>query len=382
MKVPMLDLKAQFITIEKELRQAIDGVLDTQRFIMGGEVIGLEEQIAEYSQTQFGIGCASGSDALLLALMAINIQPGDAVITTPYTFFATGGAVSRLNAIPIFVDIDPETYNIDPQKIEEVFSGHHPLKDKLPPKEKIKAVIPVHLYGQITHMDEIMEVSKKHNLIVIEDAAQAIGSEYKGKRAGTIGHFGCFSFFPSKNLGCMGDGGMVVTNDSDYAEKLRVLRLHGSKPKYYHKIVGLNSRLDSIQAAILRVKLKYLDSWTEARQVNANWYTNEIKKLDLGDKLKTPYVFNEGRHIYNQYTLRCERRDELKQYLIDNGVGCEIYYPVPLHIQECFSDLGYKNGDLPISEKAANEALSIPIYPELTNEQKQHVVDTINKFYS
>jgi dTDP-4-amino-4,6-dideoxygalactose transaminase len=371
MQVPLLDLKAQYATIKDEIRPAIDAVLESQHFIMGPQVKGLEEKIAAYTSCKHAIGCASGSDALLLSLMAMDIGPGDAVITTPYTFFATAGAVARLGATTIFVDIDPKTYNIDPAQIDKKIT------------KRTKAIIPVHLYGQSADMDPIMEIAKKHDLVVIEDGAQAIGTEYKNRRVGSIGHFGCFSFFPSKNLGGFGDGGMVTTNDDNYAERLRVLRVHGSKPKYYHKLVGANSRLDTINAAALEVKLGHLDTWSATRKANADWYTAAFIKAGLADHfLQTPYETPGGRHIYNQYVLRAKNRDGLMKHLKDNGVGCEIYYPVPLHIQECFAELGYKQGDCPVSEEAAKETVAIPIYPELTNEQKQYVVDTIKKFYA
>jgi len=384
MNVPMLDLKAQFTTIEPEIRSAIDEVLDSQRFIMGPQVNALEEEVASYCNAKHAIGCASGSDALLLSLMAAGVGQGDAVITTPYTFFATAGAISRLGATPVFVDIDPQTYNIDPNCIEDVFVGNGIYGSRFSAHgSRIKVLLPVHLYGQSADMDSITDIAKCHNCAVIEDAAQAIGTEYRGRRVGSIGDFGCFSFFPSKNLGCMGDGGVITTNNDDYAEKLKVLRLHGSKPKYYHKVIGCNSRLDALQAAIVRTKLPKLDSWTEGRQKNAAWYTQAFTDAGLVDKnLLTPYVVPNGRHIYNQYVLRVKDRDGLLAHLKARNVGAEIYYPVPLHIQECFAELGYSEGDLPHSEEAAKETLAIPIYPELTNEQKQYVVDVIKEFYS
>ena len=380
MKVPLLDLKAQYKTIESEIKSAIDTVLESQHFVMGPQVKSLEEKAAKYTNCKHAIGCASGSDALLLSLMAMDIKPGDAVITTPYTFFATAGAIARLGATTIFVDIDPRTYNIDPEKIEEAFTHNSQLTTH---HSQIKAIIPVHLYGQAADMDPIMELAKQRNLTVVEDAAQAIGTEYKGRRVGSIGDFGCFSFFPSKNLGGFGDGGMITTNNDEYAERLRVLRLHGSKPKYYHKVVGVNSRLDTLNAAVLEVKLTYLDKWSETRKANADWYNDEFRKAGLSDRqIQTPYEVLGGRHIYNQYVIRCKDRDGLQAHLKENGVGCEIYYPVPLHVQECFRDLGYKAGDCPVSEEAAKETLAIPIYPELTTEQKQYVVATIKAFYS
>jgi dTDP-4-amino-4,6-dideoxygalactose transaminase len=392
MNVPLLDLKAQYATIKEEIKQAIDQVLESQHFIMGPQVKSLEEKIATYTNCKHAIGVASGSDALLISLMAIDLKPGDAVITTPYTFFATAGAISRLGAIPIFVDVDPRTYNIDPEKIEGVIlsAAKNPKETNFLPfvrggsgwGRSVKAIVPVHLYGQSADMDPIMEIARKHNLVVIEDAAQAIGTEYKGRRVGSIGHFGCFSFFPSKNLGGFGDGGMVTTNNDDYAERVRVLRVHGSKPKYYHKFVGMNSRLDTLQAAVIEVKLRYLDKWSAARKSNADWYNDAFTKAGLVDRhLITPYEVPGGRHIYNQYVIRAKNRDGLMACLKEKNIGTEIYYPVPLHIQECFAGLGYKNGDLPHSEAAAKETMALPIYPELTTEQKQYVVETIKEFY-
>lgn len=387
MQVPLLDLKAQYATIKEEIKQAVHVVLESQHFIMGPQVKSLEEKVAKYTNTKHAIGCASGSDALLLSLMALDIGPGDAVITTPYTFFATAGAIARLGATTIFVDIDPKTYNIDPNKLEDFLNHKSPVTSHkslfTTGGARIKAIIPVHLYGQSADMDPIMEIAKKHDLVVIEDGAQAIGTEYDGRRVGSIGHFGCFSFFPSKNLGGLGDGGIVTTNDDNYAERLRVLRVHGSKPKYYHKFVGANSRLDTINAAALEVKLSHLDKWSAARKANADWYTAAFTKAGLADRfLQTPYEVPGGRHIYNQYVIRAKDRDGLMKHLKENGIGNEIYYPVPLHIQECFASLGYKQGDCPNSEEAAKETVAIPIYPELTSEQKQYVVDTIANFYT
>jgi dTDP-4-amino-4,6-dideoxygalactose transaminase len=357
--VPLLDLNAQFITIEDEVRAAMDRVLASQQFIMGPEVVALEKEVAAYSQCQYGIGVSSGTDALLVALMALDIQPGDEVITTPYTFFATAGCVSRLGAKPVFVDIDPATYNIDPAEIEAAISP------------RTRVIMPVHLYGQMADMDPIMEIAGRHNLFVIEDAAQAIGAEYKGRRAGSIGHIGCFSFFPSKNLGAFGDGGMVVTNDGELAERLDILRKHGSKPKYYHKYVGGNFRLDALQAAVLRVKLKYLDEWTSARQRNADRYRQLFAAAEVPVGL--PKEEGYGRHIYNQFVIRSSRRDDLMAHLKTQHIGTEIYYPVPMHLQACFADLGYARGDFPASEAAALETLAIPIYPELGPVQQQAV---------
>lgn len=366
--VPLLDLKAQYAAIRDELREALERVAESQHFILGPEVEGLESEVAAYSQCEFGIGVSSGSDALLVALMAINIKPGDEVVTTPYTFFATAGAVSRLGARPVFVDIDPHTYNIDPSAIEAAVN------------ERTRAIIPVHLYGQMADMDPIMEIARRHDLVVIEDAAQAIGAEYKGRRAGSIGHFGCFSFFPSKNLGGFGDGGMVTANDPELADRIKLLRNHGYRPKYYNKVVGGNFRLDAIQAAVLRVKLKYLDLWTEARQRNAALYRELFERAGLSG-LVLPAEAPERRHIYNQFVVRSSRRDELMAHLKERKIGTEIYYPVPMHLQECFADLGHEAGDFPLSESAADETLALPIYPELTEEMIGAVVDAVAEFH-
>jgi len=364
--VPLLDLKAQFATIEGEIREAIDRVLESQYFILGPEVAALEEEVAAYSQCTYGVGVSSGTDALLVALMAIGIGPGDEVITTPYTFFATAGCIARLGARPVFVDIDPQTYNIDPSGIEAVITP------------RTRAIMPVHLYGQMADMDPIMEIAQRHDLYVIEDAAQAIGAEYKGRRAGSIGHLGCFSFFPSKNLGGIGDGGMAVTNDPELADRMKLLRGHGARPKYHHKLVGGNFRLDALQAAVLRVKLKYLDEWTAARQRNAERYRQLF--AEAGTPVGLPHDAGYGRHIYNQFVMHSDRRDALMAHLKARQIGIEIYYPVPMHLQECFADLGYEPGDFPISETAALETVAIPVYPELREEMLSHVVRLIVDF--
>jgi dTDP-4-amino-4,6-dideoxygalactose transaminase len=356
--VPLLDLKAQYATIQQAIEPVIREVVESQYFILGPKVKELEEKIAKYSQCNHSIGVSSGTDALLIALMALDLQPGDEVITTPFSFFATAGVIARLNVKPVFIDIQEDTYNLDPEKIEAAIS------------DKTRAIIPVHLFGQMADMDPIMDIAKKHNLTVIEDAAQAIGSEDdKGRRAGSIGHMGCFSFFPSKNLGGFGDAGMVVTNDQNLAEKLIKLRVHGSEPKYYHQIIGGNFRIDAIQAAVLTVKLDYLDQWTEARQKNAGEYIENLKEKKFDKVLGLPTIKKGYRHIFNQFVLRSSKRDELIKHLRDHNIGCEIYYPVTLSDQECFTYLNYKKGDFPISEKAAAEVLAIPIYPEL-NWQK------------
>ncbi|HST23539.1 MAG TPA: DegT/DnrJ/EryC1/StrS family aminotransferase [Blastocatellia bacterium] len=378
--VPLLDLKAQHATIRDEVREAIDRVVESQYFILGPEVEALEKEIAVYSECEYGIGVSSCTDALLVVLMAIDLKPGDEVITTPYTFFATASAIYRLGAKPVFVDIDPLTYNIDVTRIESAIT------------ERTRAIIPVHLYGQMADLDPIMEIANRRNLYVIEDAAQAIGSEYKGRRAGSIGHMGCFSFFPSKNLGGAGDGGMVTTNDSQLAARVRMLRNHGYSPKYYNKVVGGNFRLDAIQAAVLRVKLNYLDQWTAARQRNAATYRGLFAEAGLSVEPQSdicnllpensngvilPVESSNVRHIYNQFVIRSNNRNNLLSRLKERQIGTEIYYPVPMHLQECFADLGYKQGDFPASECAAQQTLALPIYPELTPEMLATVVAAI-----
>lgn len=377
--VTLLDLKAQYESIRAEIDAAIQGVMESQYFILGPEVASLEQEIAAYSQCEFGVGVSSGTDALLLALMVTGIKPGDEVITTSYTFFATAGAVARLGATPVFVDIDPHTYNIDVSQIEARIT------------ERTRAVIPVHLYGQVAEMSPVMELAQKHDLIVIEDAAQAIGAEYQGRRAGSFGHMGCFSFFPSKNLGGIGDGGMVTTHDATLNERLRLFRNHGYKPKYYNAVVGGNFRLDAIQAAVLRVKLKHLDSWTVARQQNAATYRRLLTEAGFAVGLEAfnagqpgvvlPVEAPERRHIYNQFVIRAHRRDELMRYLQENQISTEVYYPQPMHLQECFVDLGYQHSDLPASEASAQETMALPIYPELTEKMQQRVVSCIADFY-
>ena len=366
MPIPLVDLKAQYKTIRDEINEAVEEVLESQWFILGPKVSELEEQIAEYCHVKYAVGVASGSDALLLALMAIDIGHGDEVITTPFTFFATAGSVSRLGAKPVFVDIDPRTYNIDSQLIEEKIT------------DRTEAIIPVHLYGQCADMDPIIEVAKEHELWVIEDAAQAIGARYKEREAGSMGSLGCLSFFPTKNLGGYGDGGMILTDDEELAEKLKILRAHGSKPKYYHSVVGCNSRLDAIQAAILLAKLKHLDKWNAGRHQNAKIYGSLLADMDL----VTPHAEDFNYHIYNQYVIRIRDRDELRAFLKEEGIGTEIYYPVPLHLQECYSELGYKPGDIPVSEEAARQVLALPIYAELIQEQQEQVVEIIGRFLS
>lgn len=367
MNVPLLDLKAQYKTIKADVDAAVAEVFESQYFILGPKVDQCEKAVAAYSGAAYGVGVSSGSDALLICLMAENIGRGDEVITTPYTFFATAGAIARVGATPVFVDIDPQTYNLDASQIQSKVTS------------RTRAIIPVHLYGQMAEMEAIMRVAEKHGLVVIEDAAQAIGAEHKGRRAGSIGHYGCFSFFPSKNLGGAGDGGMVVTNDAQRAEKLKVLRGHGSKPKYYHKVVGGNFRLDAIQAAVVTAKLPHLDGWTAARQKNAKRYNQLFK--EAGVPVGLPAVVTD-RHIFNQYVIRTSERDQLQAHLQKNGVGTEVYYPVPIHLQECFAYLGQGRGAFPESERAALETLALPIHPELTEEQADYVVNCVREFLS
>ena len=380
--VPLLDLKAQHATIRSEVRSALDRVVDSQHFILGPEVEALESEVAAYSHCAYAVGMSSGTDALLASLMALDIGPGDEVITTPYTFFATAGCIARLGACPVFVDIDPLSYNIDPSGIEAAVTRH------------TRAIMPVHLFGQIADMDPINETARKYGLHVIEDAAQAIGAEYNGRRAGSLGELGCFSFYPSKNLGGYGDGGMVTTNDADLADRLQLLRNHGSRPKYHSRVVGGNFRLDEIQAAVLRVKLKYLDGWTRGRQRNAATYRLLFHEAELAvdsidDMLVDgrtgvvmPHDAGYGRHIYNQFVIRSGRRDDLMAYLRERHIGCAVYYPLPIHLQECFADLGQHEGDFPASESAARQTLALPVYPELSPEMLATVVDRIGDFYS
>jgi dTDP-4-amino-4,6-dideoxygalactose transaminase len=384
--VPLLDLKAQYAPIEREIMAAIQEVCASQKFILGSCVANLEKRVAEYTQCRFGIGVSSGTDALLVALMALDVGIGDEVITSPYTFFATGGAVARLGARPIFCDIDPSTYNLSPASVSKLISEIGIVRDGALVNKKtggrIKVLMPVHLFGQVADMDGLMEIARANGMRVIEDAAQAIGSEDPAsRRAGSIGDIGCFSFFPSKNLGAFGDGGMCTTNDPALAERLKILRAHGANPKYYHALIGGNFRLDEIQAAVLLVKLKYLDQWTTGRQRNASFYDEGFKRAGLSSQVVTPVAVPGARHIYNQYVLRVKNRDGLKSHLGAAKIGTEVYYPVPLHAQQCFSYLGYKESDCPESSRAARETLAIPIYPELATAQLQRVVDTIAAFY-
>ena len=385
--VPLLDLKAQFAQIRAEVMPAIDQVCAGQHFILGEHVRALEEEIARYCAAAAGIGVSSGTDALLLALMALEIGPGDEVITSPFTFFATAGTIARAGARPVFCDIDPVTFNVSPAAVQRFIQEQCLVRTgQLINRNsggRIKALMPVHLYGQCADMDPLMAIAKQHGLKVIEDAAQAIGSTYKnGKHAGTFGDVGCFSFFPSKNLGAFGDAGLCTTNDADLAERMRVLRVHGGKPKYFHALIGGNFRIDELQAAVLRVKLKYLDGWTEGRQRNAAYYDSAFAAAGLKTKLRTPAAMAGYRHIFNQYIVRVENRDALRTRLTERSIGSEIYYPVPLHLQQCFAYLGHRVGDFPHSERAAAETLALPIYPELTQAQLAHVVASIAKFYA
>ena len=370
MRVPLLDLTEQNQLLRSEIEAALGRVLDTNAFILGGEVKALEDELAAYCGTKYAIGCASGSDALLLALMALDVKAGDEVITTPYSFFATVSAITRLGATPVFVDIDPLTYNLDVSQIESKIT------------ERTKAIQPVHLYGQCADMAELRKVAAKHGIPLVEDAAQAIGAEENGVRAGAMSEIGCFSFYPSKNLGGMGDGGFMTTDDDELAERLFALRVHGSKERYYHKWVGLNSRLDGFQGAVLRVKLPYLDSWSNKRKANADLYRKLFTDAGLTEQVGLPYERENVRHIYNQFVVRVPgKRDELRAFLTEKGIGTDIYYPVSLHMQECFEYVGYKEGDLPESEKASRETLALPIYPELRPEQLEYVVESIARFY-
>jgi dTDP-4-amino-4,6-dideoxygalactose transaminase len=364
MNVPLLDLKRQYQTIREEINGAIAEVVESQMFRLGPKVSAFEDEIAEYCGTKRAVGVASGTDAILLALMAAGVGRDDEVITTPYTFFATAGAVTRVGAVPVFVDIDPATYNMDPSGIEAAIT------------DRTKAILPVHLYGQCADMDPIIEVAEGRGIPVIEDAAQAIGSEYRGRRAGSMGLLGCFSFFPSKNLGGYGDGGMITTDDDGLADLLISLREHGQTEAYHHWTIGTNSRLDSLQAAVLSVKLRHLDAWSDGRTANADYYDGRFD----GTAVVAPHREEWNRHIYNQYIIRVHERDALLAHLRESGIGCAIYYPVPLHLQECFRVLGYSEGDLPEAEKAARETLSIPVFSLLAGEEKAHVADTVLAF--
>ncbi len=372
MQVPLLDLKPQYATLKEELLKEIAEVCESQRFILGPKVEKLESEVAAYCGSGYAVGVTSGSDALIISLMVEGIKAGDEVITTPFTFFATAGAIVRVGATPVFVDIDPKTFNIDPAEIEK----------KITPRTR--AIIPVHLFGQAADMDPIMEIARKHELIVIEDACQAIGAEYRGRRVGSIGDYGCFSFFPSKNLGCFGDGGMVTCNDPEKAKRLKIFRNHGQSGTYLHDFVGGNFRLDALQAAILSIKLRDLDKWSEARQRNAAEYRRLFADAKLDEKITLPAEATYPvRHIYNQFSILVAdgRRDALRATLQEKGIGCAVYYPLSLHLQPCFSALGGRSGDCPVSERISGEILALPIYPESTSEQRAYVVETIAAFF-
>ena len=371
MNVPLLDLKTQYAGMKEEILATVEEICDAQYFILGPKVEKFEKEVAEYCGTKYAVGVSSGSDALLIALMVEGVGAGDEVITSPFTFFATAGAIARVGATPVFVDIEPDTFNISPAAIEAKIT------------EKTKAIIPVHLYGQCADMDQIIALAEKNNLLVIEDGAQAIGSEYKGKKAGSMGDYGCFSFFPSKNLGGFGDGGAVTTNDIEKYELLKIFRNHGSNPKYYHKYIGGNFRLDALQAGILSIKLKSLDSWSASRAANAEDYRELFAASSISDKITLPVKATYStKHIYNQFCVLIAdgKRDGLKQALLDAGVGVDVYYPVPLHLQECFENLNYKSGDFPVSESSCVKIIAIPIYPETTHEQRKYIVSIFEKF--
>ncbi len=368
-QVPLLDLRPQYDRIRREVLAEITRVADSQRFILGEDVQKFEAEIAAYCGTQHAVGCASGSDALFLALMALDIRPGDEVLTTPYTFFATAGAVSRLGAIPVFADVEEKTFNLDPALAADVLRAH----------PKIRAMIPVHLFGGCAEMDALSALAAGRGIPIIEDAAQSIGAEFNGRRAGSIGKMGCFSFFPSKNLGGFGDGGVVSTNDAALASRLAALRIHGRTGKYVHQWIGINSRLDTLQAAVLRVKLRYLDEWTAGRQRNADLY----RALLAGTPEAVPAAPApwQTRHIYNQFVIRCPRRDELQAHLKQNGIGSEVYYPLPLHLQPCYTDLGYAKGAFPVAERLAQESLALPVHGDVTPEDVEYICGTIQRFY-
>lgn len=366
MKIPSFELKRQYQLIKVEIDRAIQSVLESGQFILGENVRLLEEEIANYCGVKYAVGVASGTDALLLSLTACGIETGDEVITTPFTFFATAEVISNLNAKPVFVDIEPESFNIDVEKIEKAIT------------KRTKAIIPVHIFGQMCDMERIKEIGEKYGLYIIEDACQSIGAIYKDKRSGSIGNTGCFSFFPTKNLGGYGDGGIVTTNNEKLKEKLLLLRGHGSNKKYYHEILGYNSRLDELQAAILRVKLKYLDTWISRRQEIANLYTSLLSDIPY---VVTPIVKSDRTHTFHQYVIRAQNRDDLQKYLFDSGIGSTVYYPLPLHLQPAYKSLGYKKGDFPEAEKASSEVLALPMWPELKDEEVKEVVKVIREFY-
>jgi dTDP-4-amino-4,6-dideoxygalactose transaminase len=370
-QVPLLDLRAQFAQIRGEVMPEIERLCEAQELILGKEVARLEQSIASYCGARFAVGCASGSDALMLALMAYGIGPGDRVLTVPFSFFATAGAIARLGAVPVFVDVDETTFNMDPAQTLEALTL----------VEGIRAVMPVHLYGACADMTPILEAARSRGVPVIEDAAQSIGAEYKGTRAGSLGEIGCFSFYPTKNLGAFGDGGILTTNDEALAAKLAALRVHGSTERYYHQWLGVNSRLDAVQAAVLNVKLRHLDEWTAARQRNAGIYRRLFAERNVPVRLPVETGY-QTRHVYNQFVIVCDRRDQLRQFLSESGIGTEIYYPLPLHLQPCFAGLGYREGEFPVSEKLSKQVLALPVYPELDAGAIEYVVSRIEAFYS
>ena len=369
MQVPLLDLQTQYTRIQPEVMKVIEEVSADQSFILGSHVERLERTLATFIGAEHAIGVASGSDALLLSLMELDIQPGDEVLTVPFTFFASTGAISRLHTRPVFVDICADTFNLDPRQ----------LVDKI--TSRTKAILPVHLFGQCADMEAINEVAGVHGIPVIEDACQAIGAARNGTKAGAFGRTGCFSFFPSKNLGAFGDGGLITTHDSQVAERLRLMRVHGSRSEYHHHLIGINSRLDALQAAVLQVKFQYLADWTTKRQNNGGKYRQLFQEYGLDDRVTLPVVTTGNTHVYNQFTIRTPKRDELSAYLTKKNIGNRIYYPVPLHLQECYETLGYHKGDFPVAEQAAKEVLSLPIYPELTSDQMTYVAETIKQFF-
>ena len=365
MQVPFLDLKAQYTGIKDQVLKAISQVCESQQLCLGPAVEKFEKEVAGYCQSKYAIGVSSGSDALLVCLMALDIRPGDEVITTPFTFFATAGAVARLGGKPVFVDVQADSYNIDPAAMEAKINS------------KTRAIIPVHLFGQIARMKPIMDIARRHKLAVIEDACQSIGAVQDGVKCGNFGDCGCFSFYPTKNLGAFGDGGLVTTNDQKLAEKILVLRDHGQSPRYFYKMIGGNFRLDGLQGAVLSVKLPHLEGWSQKRRENAAVYD----KLLAGSPVQIPKIDSNNISIYHQYTIVAPRRDELQKFLLDNGVSSSVFYPKPLHLQECFKELGYKQGDRPVAERLCSSVLSLPVYPELSREQIEYVAETVLKFY-
>jgi len=373
LKVQLLDLASQYRRIRKEVLEEVRKVCDSQHYILGKNVSGFERDMASYCGARFGVGVASGTDAVLLSLMAMGVGAGDRVITTPFTFFSTVSSIARLGAVPVFADIDPLTYNLDPESLERLCRSSR--------GRGAKAVIPVHLFGQCADMAPINRVARKYGLKVVEDAAQSVGALYRGSKAGSLSDAGCFSFYPTKNLGGFGDGGMVTTGSVRTARRLRMLRGHGSRVRYYHELIGINSRLDELQAAVLRVKLRYLEQWTEGRINNAARYDSLFDKAGLGSFVKTPYIRDKNRSVFNQYVVRVKRRNALREHLARMGIGTEIYYPLPVHLQRCFKYLGCKRGDYPVSEKAAKEVLALPIYPELDSGKQRQVVAGIAGFY-